>query len=409
MDKNLTYAYVADIVKADETPEGLMVYGMAAGPNRDLVGHEADAKWLAKAMPSWYEWGNVREQHTMTAAGVGRELDKADGDKWMLKALIVDAGTIAKVKAGVLKGFSIGIHQAKLLGNKIVDGIIPEVSLVDRPCNPLATISIAKSADGKVFEGVEAHDAMSLLLDDVERALWEADGEASTILKGAGTGTTEKREAALAMLADIIIGEAQAMKTADAGEPYDVSLLVKAVSIVAERADLSEEDDEEHEDDDWEDAETEESEGVEESAEADYPEHEADWQEFLEQAEADLNKAYDSELIKIHQRYGFLGAQPSVQKPEETVTLDLQKAVESAVAKATEGYEAKLTALQADLVKALSAPAAGGPVAMVVNRLSTAATAQRPNLTHDLLSRTDLHPELRQALEASREAAQAAA
>jgi hypothetical protein len=115
-----------------------------------------DAGWLKSAMPQWFKTGaNVREQHSNIAAGVGIELN-ADGDKWMLKSEVVDPITQAKVRKGVLKGYSIGIKQAQVMKSDeapngvIVGGNIVEVSLVDRPANPSARIEIAKSVNGEL-------------------------------------------------------------------------------------------------------------------------------------------------------------------------------------------------------------------------------------------------------------------
>lgn len=149
-----TDVYFGDIVKGktEELPDGtIMVYGKAAGPDLDLDQQKCDPAWLRKAVPDWMTWGNVREQHGAVAAGVGKALT-GQGDDWYLKAHVVDPTTVLKVKTGVLKGFSIGIRGYRTVADasapkgRIVDGIIPEISLVDRPSNPTAVMSIAKSA-----------------------------------------------------------------------------------------------------------------------------------------------------------------------------------------------------------------------------------------------------------------------
>lgn len=151
---SITHVYAGDIVKTDTTEDGdLLVYGKATGPDLDLDEQRCDPDWLKSAMPGWAEWGNVREQHSSIAAGVGVETVQ-DGDDWYVKSLVVDAGTRAKVEKKVLKGYSIGIKGARVVkdatapGGRIVGGEIVEISLVDRPCNPTATMAIAKTADG---------------------------------------------------------------------------------------------------------------------------------------------------------------------------------------------------------------------------------------------------------------------
>jgi hypothetical protein len=156
----LDYAYFGDIVKTEKTADGLMVTGKAAGPDLDLDGQRCDPMWLKTAMPEWFKWGNVREQHSTIAAGVGREMTE-DGDDWYIKALIVDPNTIKKIETGVLKGFSIGIKNGQVVRSKaapngvINGGIVAEVSTVDRPCNPTAMMSIAKSVDGATLLPVD--------------------------------------------------------------------------------------------------------------------------------------------------------------------------------------------------------------------------------------------------------------
>lgn len=149
---NTTTVY-ADIVKHFRDENGdLVVVGKATGPDLDLDQQICDPAWLSKAMPTWFSTGaNIREQHSLIAAGVGTELEQ-NGDSWMVTSLVVDKGSAEKVEKKVLKGYSIGISNPRVVkdaaapGGRIVDGQINEVSLVDRPCNPTAMLSLAKAA-----------------------------------------------------------------------------------------------------------------------------------------------------------------------------------------------------------------------------------------------------------------------
>lgn len=149
---NTTTVY-AEIVKAERNDDGdLVVVGKATGPDLDLDQQICDAAWLGKAMPTWFSTGaNIREQHSSIAAGVGTELAQ-DGDSWMVTSLVVDPVSAMKVEKKVLKGYSIGISNPRVVkdaaapGGRIVGGQIVEVSLVDRPCNPTAMLSLAKAA-----------------------------------------------------------------------------------------------------------------------------------------------------------------------------------------------------------------------------------------------------------------------
>lgn len=157
---DLMYGYFP-IVKHTRTPDGLLVEGRAAGPGLDLDGQGFNADYLKTAVPDWFRWGNVREQHQQIAAGVGKELvDNGDGS-FTVKALIVDPVTVKKVETGILKGFSPGVKNGRIRksalypNGEIYAGEMIELSLVDRPSHPDNIISICKSAGG-TFQPVDS-------------------------------------------------------------------------------------------------------------------------------------------------------------------------------------------------------------------------------------------------------------
>ncbi len=166
---NMTTAFF-DIIKADKNADGTMlVYGKATDDSLDIDQQICDPVWLDNAMPEWFKsGGNIREQHSNIAAGVAKEYEKkADGH--YIHALVVDPVSVKKVDTGVLKGFSIGIKNPRVVrdqkaaNGRIIDGKIVEVSLVDRPANPNCQLVLAKSADGengfwKVEELIEKED-----------------------------------------------------------------------------------------------------------------------------------------------------------------------------------------------------------------------------------------------------------
>lgn len=152
---NQTNVY-AGIVKMDENADGtLTVYGKATDSSVDIDQQICDPNWLDSAMPAWFmTGGNIREQHSNIAAGVANEYEKkADGH--YISALVVDPTSVKKVKARVLKGFSIGIKSPRVVkdnkaaNGRIIDGQIVEISLVDRPANPNCQLVLAKSVDGE--------------------------------------------------------------------------------------------------------------------------------------------------------------------------------------------------------------------------------------------------------------------
>jgi hypothetical protein len=156
MASNLTTTSYFSIEKADRNADGTMtVYGKATDDSIDIDQQICDGDWLKRAMPAWFKsGGNIREQHSNIAAGVAKEYEaKADGH--YIGVLVVDPVSVKKVDAGVLKGFSVGIknprvvRDAKAANGRIVDGQIVEVSLVDRPANPNCQLVLAKSVDGE--------------------------------------------------------------------------------------------------------------------------------------------------------------------------------------------------------------------------------------------------------------------
>jgi len=166
---DITYVGFGDLTYKSTEDGSMFVYGKATGPDLDLDQQICDADWLKTAMPQWLATGaNVREMHASIAAGVGIELN-ADGEDWYLKSEVVDSGTQKKVEKGVLKGYSIGIKGARIVksedapNGRIVGGQIVEVSLVDRPANPTATVGIAKAINGGELEITKTLDMQEVI------------------------------------------------------------------------------------------------------------------------------------------------------------------------------------------------------------------------------------------------------
>ena len=155
----MTLAHVfAPITKMEKQEDGsLLVRGIATDPTLDIDDQICDPAWLEKAMPDWFQWGNIREQHSHIAAGVATEY-APEGDVHHIAARVVDKGSVRKLEANVLKGFSIGIRNPRIVadkaaaGGRIIDGQIVEVSLVDRPANPAAVLTLAKAAGGDLVQ-----------------------------------------------------------------------------------------------------------------------------------------------------------------------------------------------------------------------------------------------------------------
>jgi hypothetical protein len=253
-----TDVYFGDIVKGktEELDDGtIMVYGKAAGPDLDLDQQRCDPAWLKRAVPEWMTWGNVREQHGAIAAGVGKALT-GQGDDWYLRAHVVDPVTVKKVQAGVLKGFSVGIRNYRTVVDatapkgRIVDGIIPEISLVDRPSNPTAVMSIAKSAGSALAPVDMAGVVITLDGEETGKAAgsdpwaWarELDADSRTaLLKALGANDKGKRKASATIIdsqGGAPGGDTDKSATADAskatGEPTgDAKGLITADTVKA--------------------------------------------------------------------------------------------------------------------------------------------------------------------------------
>ncbi|MFE9448274.1 hypothetical protein [Streptomyces sp. NPDC006739] len=152
----ITYAW-APITKSEEQDDGtIIVHGPAASSALDRDQQILAPDFLDRAMPEWFSSGaNVREQHdAKKAVGVGVGLTKGDDGAHYVSARIVDPVAVAKVKHGVLRGFSVGIKNPKIEMGKaeapngiVTDGTVCELSVCDRPANSECMFQLAK-ADG---------------------------------------------------------------------------------------------------------------------------------------------------------------------------------------------------------------------------------------------------------------------
>lgn len=171
MEKTNSYLKIDKVnVHADGTAT---VRGVATDSGLDADLQRCDSAWLKKAMPKWFEFGNVREQHSNIVAGKAVEMTEKNGE-YSLEVKVVDKNSVAKLAADLFTGMSIGIRNARLQKDAsapnglIVGGDIVEVSLVDRPANPNARLVLAKSEDGEK-EVVQ--------VEELEEGIAEAEGD----------------------------------------------------------------------------------------------------------------------------------------------------------------------------------------------------------------------------------------
>lgn len=116
-------------------------------------GDVIDPSAIEGALADYLQWSNIREMHGNSAVGTALKAEVVDG-QLMLTAEIVDDGAWEKVKKKVYKGFSIGGRVVKAVLETLADGrvirrilqmVLSEISLVDRPANPEARILLWKA------------------------------------------------------------------------------------------------------------------------------------------------------------------------------------------------------------------------------------------------------------------------
>jgi hypothetical protein len=141
----------ADLSKVEEQDDGsLKVFGVASSGARDEAGEIVSPEAMKAALPGYLAFGAIREMHQPSAAGTALEVNVDEDGFTRLTAHIVDPIAVAKVKAGVYKGLSIGgkVLQRDPKDPTTITALkLMEISLVDRPCNPEASINMWK-ADG---------------------------------------------------------------------------------------------------------------------------------------------------------------------------------------------------------------------------------------------------------------------
>lgn len=131
-------------VKVEKADDGTCkVVGYASTEALDLDGEIVSKQAVKNALPSYWEWRNIREMHQPKA--VGRAQDANVDDKGLfLTAKIVDPIAVRKCLDKVLQGFSIGGRKLNKVDNVITELEMVEISLVDRPANPECRFDVAK-------------------------------------------------------------------------------------------------------------------------------------------------------------------------------------------------------------------------------------------------------------------------
>lgn len=140
----------APISKMEQQSDGtLKVWGVASTEAVDKDGEVIRASAMKEALPDYMEWGAIREMHSNIAAGTCLEAGvNEETGQTLICAHVVDPTSVLKVQKGVLKGFSIGgtATATDPLNKKVITGLVlNEISLVDKPANPEAVITLWKA------------------------------------------------------------------------------------------------------------------------------------------------------------------------------------------------------------------------------------------------------------------------
>lgn len=165
------------LTKVEEKADGtLLVIGIASSEAVDSAGEVISADAMKAAMPDFFKYGtgNLREMHQLSAAGTVDKADVDDAGMTTIEATVVDPVAIAKVKTGTYKGFSIGggVTGRHKVDKKLITGIrLNEISLVDRPANPDAIITLFKLEDVPMTTAAQlsdkdAVDRLAKMVDD---------------------------------------------------------------------------------------------------------------------------------------------------------------------------------------------------------------------------------------------------
>jgi hypothetical protein len=160
-----------------ESDEDRIVSGYFTDDNVDYVGHIISKDATEKALVDYEKWGNIRDMHDNPVATVV-EIGKQAWNHLSVKVL--DDDVWKRIKAGIYKGFSVGINPTEykfvpfeyvkqtrpesFLGLPeslikvfeemeellyITEYLLVEISLVDRPANPRALITEYKNLGSK--------------------------------------------------------------------------------------------------------------------------------------------------------------------------------------------------------------------------------------------------------------------
>lgn len=143
-----------EISRMDE--ELRIVEGIVSTDQVASDGYIVTREAIEEAWPEYMKFGNIREMHKDIAAGVVRSSEMTDAGM-MVRVKVVEQSTWEKVKEGVLKAFSIRGPILEAADNIIHRLEIIEISLVDRPADPGALVTMFRAhGSEQTTEGQQA-------------------------------------------------------------------------------------------------------------------------------------------------------------------------------------------------------------------------------------------------------------
>lgn len=143
-----------EISRMDE--ELRIVEGIVSTDQVASDGYIVTREAIEEAWPEYMKFGNIREMHKDIAAGVVRSSEMTEAGM-MVRVKVVEQSTWEKVKEGVLKAFSIRGPILEAADNIIHRLEIIEISLVDRPADPGALVTMFRAhGSGQTTEGQQA-------------------------------------------------------------------------------------------------------------------------------------------------------------------------------------------------------------------------------------------------------------
>ena len=184
------FAEINAIKKNDDGT--IVVSGFASSGATDSDDEVITPEAMAAAIPDYMKFGAVREMHGKSAAGTALEIAVEDDGRTSFSAHIVDPIAVKKVETGVYKGFSIGgtIKSRDTVNKSTITGLnLIEVSLVDRPANPEALITMFKAEEPKSEKLTKGMSHVAELAWMLKHIGWLTDDQISEMQReGDGSG-----------------------------------------------------------------------------------------------------------------------------------------------------------------------------------------------------------------------------